>query len=232
MRASIPFWISLFFAGVVAACSTAPPLPETDDGPRIHEVHVASNGWHTAIIMKRSKADALGRLPEADDFPDAVFLEFGWGDRKYYPADEKTVGMVLAAAFASTPAVVHVAGLTARPQRHFPNREMISLVLTKNEFGNMVEAISDDFQRPESGRAKPVSQGLYPNSHFYHAHGSFHLFNTCNTWTARILRAGGVAINPSGIITADQLMGRLRAVLDENRTRRADFHPSRLAPSH
>ena len=38
----------------------------------------------------------------------------------------------------------------------------------------------------------------------------------CNTWTARMLRAGGVNLLPSGVITADELMARLRAAVGSN----------------
>ncbi len=56
----------------------------------------------------------------------------------------------------------------------------------------------------------------YPDSNFYDARGRFHLFNTCNTWTARTLRAGGVNLSPSGVITADELVVRLRAAIGSN----------------
>jgi hypothetical protein len=55
----------------------------------------------------------------------------------------------------------------------------------------------------------PISRGLRAQSYFYPATGAFHLFNTCNTWTAGILRAGGMEISPAGIITAHDLMQRL-----------------------
>ena len=91
---------------------------------------------------------------------------------------------------------------------------MISVELTESGFRDLVRAISKEFERPESGvRAKPVSRGLYSHSYFYHARGKFHLLNTCNTWTARMLREGGVVISPSGIVTACGLMSRLRGTV-------------------
>ena len=93
----------------LAACAMVAPLPPTDHGLRTHAVRVVSNGWHTAIVIGRAELVATGLLPEADDFPDAVFLEFGWGDRVYYPAREKTLGMALDAALTETPAVMHLA---------------------------------------------------------------------------------------------------------------------------
>ena len=195
----------------LATCETAPPPPPDDDGSRTHLVRVASNGWHTAIIVPATALAGTGLLPEAADFPDAAFLEFGWGDRVYYPAKEKTLTMTLAAALVPTAAVMHMAGLAAAPEDGTSSGpEVVSVALTEAGLGRLVEALSTEFERPAGGRAAPVSRGLYPGSRFYHARGQFHLFNTCNTWTARMLRAAGVALSPSGIVTADGLMARLR----------------------
>lgn len=197
----------------LATCETAPPPPAEDDAPRTHVIHVASNGWHTAIVAPAPTLTDTGLLPEAEDFPGAAFLEFGWGDRVYYPAKEKTIGMTLSAALVPTPAVMHMAGLAAAPRDGGSSREVVAVPLTEAGFLKLVEALAAEFERPAGGRAASVSRGLYPGSRFYNARGEFHLFNTCNTWTARMLRAAGVAISPSGIVTADGLMARLRAAL-------------------
>ena len=197
----------------LATCETAPPPPAVDDGPRTHLIQVSSNGWHTAIIVPATAVAAAGALPEAADFPGARHLEFGWGDRVYYPAKEKTLGMTLAAALAPTPAVMHMAGRPVALTDRGDGREVVPVPLTEAGFRNLIGAIAATFERPSGGRAESVSRGLYPGSRFYHAHGEFHLFNTCNTWTARMLRAGGVALSPAGIVTADGLMARLRAAL-------------------
>ncbi len=199
------------WAGCLAACAAVPPLPPADSGPRIHAVRVVSNGWHTAIVISRAEVIATGVLPEADDFPDAAFLEFGWGDRVYYPAAEPTLGMTLDAALWATPVVMHVAGRASAPELTFADVEV--LAMTQGGLRRLVHAIAGEFVRPEGGRAEPISRGLLEGSYFYDAHGSFHLFNTCNTWTARMLRAGGVNLSPTGVVTADDLMTRLRAAL-------------------
>ena len=197
----------------LATCETAPHPPADDDAPRTRLIQVASNGWHTAIVVPAPALADTGLLPEAKDFPGAAFFEFGWGDRVYYPAKEKTIGMTLSAALVPTPAVMHMAGLAAAPRDGDSSREVVAASLTEAGFLNLVEALATEFERPAGGRAASVSRGLYPGSRFYNARGEFHLFNTCNTWTARMLRAAGVAISPSGIVTADGLMARLRAAL-------------------
>ena len=193
---------------LLTGCKAVPPARDTGLYARL--VHVTSNGWHTAIVVPAADLAAGGVIPESEDFPDAAFLEFGWGDRTYYPAEKKTLGMTLTAALVSTPAVMHVAGHRARPGDNM-GYELISVALSEEGFRRLIRALAAEFERPPGGRAQPISRGLYPRSHFYHAHGDFHLFNTCNTWTARMLSAGGVALSPSGIVTADKLMNRLRA---------------------
>lgn len=194
----------------LAGCVAVPALPPDADGPRSHAVQVMSNGWHTAIIVTRDEVSATGLLPEAADFPQADFLEFGWGDREYYPADETTLGLTLRAALVPTPAVMHVAGRTEVPEPR-EGREVVEMKLTETGFRHMVQAIAEQFERPDGGAAEPLGPGLYPDSLFYAADGSFHLFNTCNTWTVRMLRAGGVDVSPSGVITAGDVMERLEA---------------------
>ncbi|RDD60810.1 DUF2459 domain-containing protein [Ferruginivarius sediminum] len=202
-------WI--FCAVGLIGCAETPPLPPADGGARTHAVRVIDRGWHTAIVVPRPELAATGLLPEAGDFPDAAFIEFGWGDRVYYPAKTTTLGMTLSAAFTATPAVMHVAGHSRAPDEAHPGSEVIRVALTDSGFRGLVRAIAGEFQRPGGGRAVSVSRGLFPDSLFYDAHGTFHLFNTCNTWTARMLRAGGVDLSPVGVVTANDLMTRLRA---------------------
>ncbi len=216
MRRPIAALAWLVCAGWLAACDVAPPLAPADNRLRVHAIRVVSNGWHSAIVVSRPELVATGLVPEANDFPDAAFLEFGWGDRVYYPAKKKTLGMALRAALSATPAVMHMAGLARAPELIHADYEVVPMALTEGEFRHLVRAIADDFKRPEGGRAEPISRGLYRNSNFYDARGMFHLFNTCNTWTARMLRAGGVNLSPYGVFTADELVARLRAAVGSN----------------
>lgn len=195
------------------ACETVSSPSTEDTSPRIGLIYVISNGWHTAIVVPAPALVATAALPELADFFDAAYLEFGWGDRTYYPAKKKTLGMTLAAALVPTPAVMHMAAHQAPPEDDGAGYEVISVELTETGFQRLIKALAAEFERPSGDRAEPISRGLYPDSYFYHARGEFHLFNTCNTWTARMLRTGGVALSPSLIVTADGLMASLRAAL-------------------
>jgi uncharacterized protein (TIGR02117 family) len=186
----------------VAPAHSQPALPRTA-GPAL-TIFVTSNGWHSSIVFARADLPP-GRVPEAADFPDARFLEFGWGDAEYYPAKDATVGMALSAALVPTPAVVHVAGLPVEPARRYPKAEVVPISVDAQGLGRLVKFIDATFARGGGPRATATGLGLYATSLFYPALGRFHLFNTCNTWTARALAAAGFDVSASGTSRAEAL---------------------------
>ncbi len=177
-------------------------------------VYVASNGWHSAIVVPRADlppdALPLDALPEAADFPDAVYLSYGWGDAEYFPTPQKTLAMTLRAALTPTPAVVHVAGLPADPRQVFPEDEVVALAASPRQVAALVAYLDDTFARDGAARLAASEPGLYAFSLFYPATGEFHLFNTCNTWTARGLQAAGWPVRAAGVVTAEELMTQVR----------------------
>ena len=210
---ALRYWLMIVLSVTwLTACETS----SKNTAPRALLIYVTSNGWHTSIIVPASPLITFAAIPETDDFLKASFFEFGWGDRAYYQAKKATFNITLRAGLAPTPSVIHMTALKSPPKEKKNSQlEVISLKLTKTGFQHLAQALAEEFKRPhDGGRAKSISRGLYPNSYFYHARGKFHLFNTCNTWTARMLYAGGVDLSPSGIITAHGLMIRLREALD------------------
>ncbi len=172
-------------------------------------VYVTSNGWHSAIVVPRSNLPE-GAIPEAADFPDAAYLSFGWGDATYFPARDPTTAMALSAALQPTPAVLHLAGLRAPPGEVFPADEVVELGTTPEGLAALVAYLDATFERDGAARVEAREPGLYSFSLFYPATGEFHLFNTCNTWTARGLRAGGWPVRAAGTVTAEELMVQVR----------------------
>ena len=207
-------WIVLVLALLLtagAAAQSAPPPSQTYLGAKT-VIFVTSNGWHSSIIV--AKADLPpDRLPETADFPEAHFLEFGWGDAVYYPAKQVTLGKTLRAALVPTPAVVHVVGLRAEPARSSPEAEVVSLPIDDTNFGRLIDFIDASFERAGAARAAATGPGLYATSRFYPAKGRFHLFNTCNTWTARALAAAGFDVSASATSRAEALMQQVRALV-------------------
>jgi uncharacterized protein (TIGR02117 family) len=179
-----------------------------DAQARTFTVIVSSNGWHTDITIARSDIpDDL--IPERADFPAATFLQFGWGDADYYTEPKPGMFTTLGAAFPG-PAVMHVAGLSRRPSETFAGVEEVAVTLDRETFERLIAYLHDSFARGGEARVASTAPGVYSFSRFYPATGEFHLFNTCNTWTARGLAAAGLNISVSGVKEAGDVMGQLR----------------------
>ena len=222
MGAATNSLVWLLCVATLAGCVSGPPLPPNGSGPNDHVVSVVSDGWHAAIVVSRQQLIETGLVPETDDLPHVRFIEFGWGDRAYYPAREKTLGMALYAAFKTTPAVLHLAGFNRSPEQIYGDADVVSIAMTSQRFRSFVMAIDGYFDREEGDRSPSITPGLYPYSRFYLAHGGFHLFNNCNTWTTRMLRSGGVNLSSVGVITAGQLMSQLHGKDGSASTRTGD----------
>ncbi|MEQ8602939.1 MAG: DUF2459 domain-containing protein [Marivibrio sp.] len=209
----------LLLAGWLAACGAgqapAPP-PPADAGPKDRTIWVVSNGWHTEIALDRVDLKASRAAPpEIEDLPEARYLSFSWGDRAYFKERNQSLGAVIEAAITPTPAVLHLVGLDGPPPEAYAHLAVYELSITEAGLERLVAAMSAAFTRDGEARAQPVAPGLMTRSFFYDARGEFHLFNTCNTWTARMLRTAGVDISPAGVMTASHVTGRLADLAEE-----------------
>jgi len=198
----------LFVAGCHGPVAALyPPRPDEPSLP----VWVVEHGWHAGLVVDR-RALPQGLWPEQDDFPDASYLEVGWGDAKFYQARDPGVGLALEAALVSSGSALHLVGLPALPSQVFAGREVVEVRLSRPGLDALARFVDDTFAREGLARAPRLGPGLYgPSvSAFYPARGRYHLLNTCNTWIADALRAAGAPITPVYAATAGILMWQVR----------------------
>ena len=196
----------------MAACASAPPVVEkADSGPEEGEIviFVTGHGWHTGIVVP---ADAIQlRFPALRSrLGDTPYMEFGWGDRAFYQAGEITAGLAVKAVLWPTESVMHVAAVPADVQAYFPRSEIHPLCLPPSRYAALLDFIAGSFRRDAKGALQPLAKGLYGRSHFFEATGSYTLFNTCNTWTAKGLKSAGFDIVTAFKATASSVMAYLR----------------------
>jgi uncharacterized protein (TIGR02117 family) len=196
----------------VLAAGCAPAVaersPSRGDGAAV-SVWVLDHGWHTAIVVRRADVDRA-RWPEVDDFPEATFVEVALGDRDFYMATPSSAWLAIKAAIRTSGSVLHVVGFVPPPATSFPGIEIVELRLSPRGFAALTRFVSDEYQRDEARRPVRLAPGLYGASWFYAARSPYHLLNTCNTWVARALQAGGVPVTPAGTLTAGSVMQQVR----------------------
>ena len=192
------------------AASASPQTPQIDAD---YTIQVTSNGWHSEIVLSADLLPA-GRIPETEDFPEARYYAFGWGDAAYYQAEDPGIGTALRAAFTPTPAVLHLAGLPLAPAELHPAAEIITLQVDRAGLTDLLDFLDGGFDRGALAKAESTADGLYPYSLFYRATGEFHIFNTCNSWTARGLAAAGLPVRHEGTLSAEDLLTQLRPLTE------------------
>lgn len=188
---------------------TPPPAAGQTADHEWRSVQVVNHGLHAGLLIAR--ADLLRELPAlAETFGDGDFVELGWGDEDFYRAPQATLGLALRALFRSTSAVLHAVEIASDPGRRFAGSEVVELRLSEDGYRQLLAFVAASFSRSAQGVPVELGPGLYGDSRFYRAEGRYSLLRTCNTWLAEALAAGGCALQPARVVTAGQLMSRLR----------------------
>jgi uncharacterized protein (TIGR02117 family) len=166
----------LLLAVLLSACAQQPIRPCEPT----RTLYVVSHGWHSGIVVERG--DLVSRLPRLGIGKEG-YVEVGWGEERFYPARETTVGMKLRAALWPNASVLQVVPFVGPPRRYFANSEVVEVRTDDAGYAAALAFIAASF-KPDLQRVGP---SLYGEGWFYRAEGSFHLFNTCNTWVASVL---------------------------------------------
>ena len=191
---------------LLVACVSAPEglFPPGPDDP-IRTIYLVRHGWHAGIVVNRSDIPP-GTWPQHNEFPEAEYLEVGWGDRDYYMALEPGLGTMFKAGLMPTDSVLHVVGFRGSVTDYFPHSEVIRIKLSEAGFQRLCNYIEDSYAPGEAGPSQPLGPSLYGEGQFFLSRETYHAFNTCNAWTARALRDAGVSISPATNIRVETLM--------------------------
>ena len=205
----IRIWI-LFLAASCSACA-APvrDAPAPSESEPHKTIYLVSHGWHAGIVLQRAEIPE-SIWPAPVDFPYAQYLEVGWGDMDYYQTADPHMGLILKAALLPTASVLHIVGFNGSVPAYFPYSEIIRIELSSAGFEHLSRTIAASFATDEAGNTTSLGPGLYGNSRFYLSRETYHLFNTCNVWTARALRAAGLPITPATATRVENLMSQAR----------------------
>ena len=192
--------------------------------------YVDSHGWHSGVVIPRA-AIPPGAWPPGvaeRDFAGCTYLEMGWGDRGFYQAKHPGVWLALKAALVPGPSVLHLAGLNPPLADAHVWSTLVAVPCTPVELAGFCRDLGRSFETDARGKAARLGPGLYgKRSGFYPARGRYWIGNTCNTWTARELRASGLPASASVFraTTSGQVIKQTR----ELTRARAPYPPSGAA---
>jgi uncharacterized protein (TIGR02117 family) len=176
-------------------------VPRNGDWQQAKEgvtIHVATNGWHSAIIVPVAAAgedwSLIFRptdLAEKEQAGNALLI--GWGDRDFFlntpEWSDLAARTMVTAAVGSGGSLIHVDHLDSPAD--LPDARPV--VLSVEEYKRLTAVIRGSLVLDQDG--KPAAQpGYGARDVFYPARGRYSLRYTCNSWTADALAEAGVRV--------------------------------------
>lgn len=186
-------------AAVLGGLVMVPQAETTTLQARLTRVLLVSGPIHYDILLplKRDQNDVRDRfdfLRDHDmplDNPRAEWLLVGWGARDFYTT---------AGTYRDVTARAVWRGLTGDRSvmrvdvlGHLRNNLAVrELWLNPPEYAALLTAIRASFAEQPDGQPLVLPEpGFSDSDRFFAAKGQFHLFNTCNVWVGRVIRAAG-----------------------------------------
>ena len=164
------------------------------DKEGFHKIYFIKQNWHTAIVFNISELDSI-LFREYKIFKEFKLIDIGWGDEEFYQYPGFDSGLAFKALFYATPSTLRVEGINLTNEDYFELSEIvIEVTVSEEQFKNICAFINQTFYTNDAGETLTLSQKAEGKIIFYKANGSYHLFNTCNTWLAKCLSEAGVEI--------------------------------------
>lgn len=208
-----PVAAGVSFAAIALIAYLYAPLPAPDVAPAREgdcvELHLYSNGFHSDIGAPASifpEHHPLRRL-----YPDARSFLIGWGDERFYYSDGTDLLLGLDALIPPSPSVLHVAYNAGPSSAYLSPNDDLAVGVSSEGAARFVAYVDRALVLDERGAPVRISDGkVIGRSSFLRTRGSFHLFNVCNQWMARALRAAGVDVNARAAWLAGPLIRQVR----------------------
>lgn len=163
-------------------------------------VYVVSSAVHADILVPidHPACNWNDLFPTEDiqgDAADATHMAIGWGDRGFYletPTwNDLKASTALKALFLPSGTVLHV----SRTWAPIEGPATCTVKLSDTAYAQLCHSIREVIETDSSG--KPIQIGGYAygsRDAFYEARGTYHCFNTCNSWVGACLYDAGVKV--------------------------------------
>ena len=198
-------WLLLLAARCHLPRQTVTPTADSTSA-----IYLVRHGWHAGIAVRRADVPA-GAWPVLEDFPDARYLEVGWGEVRYYPGDTRGVWGAFRAGAWPTGSVLHVVPMSGAVQSAFPQNTIVRLPVGPSEMEALIRYVAESFSVDDQGDALPAAPGYYAGSRFYTSGLPYHVFNNCNHWAAGALEAAGCDTSPRWTLTVGRVVAQAQA---------------------
>ena len=197
---TLPLWLD--------GCNIPRPAPDatvTDNEPTLARevtMYVVRRGWH--IDLGFAASDLTGPLAAArEQFPQARFFTFGFGDRRYLHARNPAFPNMLAALWPGD-GLLLVTALRGTPRQAFGDGQVLDLKLPARQVAQAQRSMAAALTL-QDGHPQSDGPGPYEDSLYWRSSRRYSAAFTCNTWAAQVLSSAGLPLRVHGVVFAAQV---------------------------
>jgi len=173
--------------------------------PGTYRVFVVDWGYHTAIVVEQPRGWRLGPPGEEG----AAFLEYAWGDRRFYLESDFRPHAVFATLVLPTESVLYLDGRPDPPSTRGA-RVTMERTIDADTLRALLTELDRSVRRTSDGsRMPPYPPAAGYSGRFYPAYGDYLWTRNCNWWTVARLATVGLAGRAAGVVLTSQVPSRL-----------------------
>jgi uncharacterized protein (TIGR02117 family) len=162
-----------------------------ETSPQEFPLYISSGDIHTEFVfdLENSPFNWKGFIaPELiykKESSNIRYISLGQGDQRFFyeflKPDDLTFGLAIHGAFIPSQTVIHV----DYSERLSPSLRYYKFTLGRERYLKLVDFIRASFYLENGGPVKVDDFNYYGTDGFFWGTEKYHLFNTCNMWTAR-----------------------------------------------
>jgi uncharacterized protein (TIGR02117 family) len=201
--------IALVF--LLSGCLTMSPAVEISADKPTHTIYFAYHHWHTSVIVEVSSlAKQNPKLVAHVNIENQKFVRLGWGDGDYFTGKSKTVGTAAKALIASRYSAMQMLTYSELELRDIPRDSIVPLAISEKGLQKLMKYLDDSIAKSAKGEAFILPSTSINAGIFLQAKDHYSVFNNCNTWSGRALRAAGLSV--ASRLTAKGVFEQARSV--------------------
>ena len=212
--------VTLFAACDLPRRAAAAPLADSASERGEVVLYLARRGWHIDVgFAARDLDPSLAFI--APRFPQAKYLFFGFGDRRYLLSKGKHTSTLLSALFPGR-GLILVTAIENSPVEAFGAAHVLEFALpapqaaaaqlfVRRALAGVTSGGDEAAERGAQTTDFPVvAEGPYEGSVYYGAVARYSALHTCNTWAAEALKSAGLDVHAHFVVFAGQTWNQAR----------------------
>jgi uncharacterized protein (TIGR02117 family) len=207
---AIQFFIQL---NILLSCTAAENLnteAEMNNSSEKYIAYIINNNLHTGIVIPVNE-EMSKKITALKYFHRFSYIDIGWGEEKFYQDPKDNFCMGARAVLLPNTSVIRIEGYNSFTDDIIGWSDYaVMMSLTKDQYFKLISFIEKSFTRNEGNELIITKQKHSGSIIFFKSVYKYHLFNTCNTWIAEVLKASGLDVSPFFVITAGQLYNEIK----------------------